>query len=59
MKSFIVEIKETLLKTIEIECDTKDDALEFIKSQYGNEDIVLDGNDFIDVEFTILKKELE
>jgi hypothetical protein len=57
MKSFIVEIKETLLKTIEIECDSKDDALEFIKSQYGNEDIVLDSNDFIDVEFTILKKD--
>jgi hypothetical protein len=32
MKKFIVEIKETLSKTIEIDCDTKDDALEFIKS---------------------------
>ena len=57
MKKFIVEIKETLSKTIEIECDSKDDALEFIKSQYGNEDIVLDSNDFIDVEFIILKKD--
>jgi hypothetical protein len=57
MKNFIVEIKETLLKTIEIECDSKDDALEFIKSQYDNEDIVLNSNNFIDVEFTILKKD--
>ena len=55
MKNFIVEIKETLLKTIEIECDSKDDAFEFVKSQYDNEDIVLDSNDFIDAEFTILK----
>jgi nicotinate-nucleotide pyrophosphorylase len=57
MKNFIVEIKEILLKTIEIECDSKDDALEFIKSQYGNENIVLDNNDFIDVEFTIKKND--
>ncbi len=57
MKNFIVEIKETLLKTIEIKCDSKDDALEFIKSQYDNEDIVLNSNNFIDVEFTILKKD--
>ena len=53
----IVEITETLSKTIELECNSQDDALEFIKSRYDKEDIVLDSTDFIGVECKVLKKD--
>lgn len=42
MKTFIVEISETLQKQVHIEADSEEDAISKIRNQYKKEDIVLD-----------------
>ena len=51
MKTFEIEIKEILTRTIEVKVNTEDEALEIVKQQYNNEEIVLDSSDFVDVCF--------
>ena len=51
MKTFEIEIKEILSRTIEVKANTEDEALEIVKQQYNNEEIVLDSSDFVDVYF--------
>ncbi len=51
MKTYKIEIKETLSKIIEVGASSEDEALTKIKNSYRNEDIILDENDFVDVEF--------
>lgn len=54
MKAYKIEITETLQQTIEVEAEDENDALENIKSQYNDGDIVLDSDDFIDVEIEVV-----
>lgn len=49
-----IEIKETLSRFIEIECDNEIQGLEKVKDLYSDCEIVLDSNDFEDVEFYVL-----
>lgn len=51
MYKYKVEITETLQKTIEVEADNKEDALHKVMKMYKNEEVILDGNDFIDLDF--------
>ena len=46
MKSFNVEIKETLAKNIAVKANSLEEAEEKIKKLYKSEDIVLDSDDF-------------
>ena len=54
MEKYKVIIKEEYIRTIEVEAVDKAEALDKIIKQYGNEDIVLDTDDFFDVEFEVV-----
>lgn len=51
MNKYKVEITETLQKTIEVEADNKEDALHKLMKMYKNEEVILDDNDFVDLDF--------
>lgn len=55
MKTYKIEITETLQRTIEIEAENEDDALQGVKEFYDDCDIVLDANNFVDVEFSVVE----
>lgn len=50
---YSVTIEETLSRTLEIEAESKQDAIDKIKKQYKNDDIVLDADDFSEVIFGV------
>jgi hypothetical protein len=41
-----VLVEETLSRTVEVEADSPDDAVEMVRQQYNREEIVLDESDF-------------
>ena len=51
MNQYKVEITEILQKIIEIKAENKEDALHKAMKMYKNEEVILDNNDFIDVNF--------
>lgn len=54
MEKYKVIIKEEYIRTIDIESVDKAKALDKIITQYRNEDIVLDTDDFFNVEFDVV-----
>lgn len=50
---YIVEITETLQKQIEIEAANKYDALKKVKTQYNNEDIILNAENLTDLNIDV------
>jgi len=56
MKTFKIEVKETLSRIIEVEADSIESAFSIVQDKYKVEEIVLDNDDFVDVEF--LKSEV-
>ncbi len=53
MKIFEIEIKETLLRKIDIESESLEEALFIVNEKYNNEEIVLDFEDHINTDFDI------
>ena len=53
MQTFTVEVKEELVKIVEVMADNVDEALATAKLQWKNEEIVLDYSDFDSVTFKI------
>lgn len=51
MSKYKIEITETLQKLAEIEADSEKEAEQKVRELYKNEEIVLDYNDFKDVNF--------
>jgi len=51
MKKFNIEITETLQKTVEVEADNKKDAMHKVVKMYKNSEVILDANDFVDLDF--------
>jgi len=51
MKTFKIEIIETLSKIIEIKSNSEDDAFEKVKEMYHDEEIILDNSDYVDTDF--------
>lgn len=49
-----VEITETFQKTVEVEAESKSEAINKVKEQYYDNKIELDTSDFIDTEFEII-----
>lgn len=45
---YLIEVTETLQRTILVEAETNDEAIEKVESAYRSENIVLDSSDFID-----------
>ena len=50
MKTFEIEIKETLSKTIEVEANSIEEAIEKATLLYNNEEIILNSDDYLDTE---------
>ena len=50
---FVIEVVETLARTINIEAETTEEALAIVKQRYRSEEIVLDSSDFVDVDFNV------
>ena len=50
MKTFKVEIKETLSRIIEINATSIDEAVSKVKEMYRKEEVVLSWNDFVTTE---------
>lgn len=52
MKTFQIEVKETLAAVRTVKAETLEQAIAIVKDQYVNEEIALDVNHFVDVEFS-------
>lgn len=48
-----VEITEILQKSVEVEASSYEEAILLVKRKYNNSEIILDSDDFVDVEFNI------
>ncbi len=51
MKTFKIEVKETLSRIIEINANSINEALENVQKIYKNEELILDNDDFVEVDF--------
>ena len=56
MKKYIVEITETLQKQVEVEANSKEEALRLVKNKYRNEEIILDSENYIETDFDIINE---
>ena len=52
MTDFTIEIKEVLKRSVDVKANTQIDAIEKVEEMYRNNEIVLDADDFDDVEFS-------
>lgn len=57
MKTFKIEITETLQRVVEVKANTEEDAYQTVREKYRNEEIVLDDSDFVDTEIKIFCNE--
>ena len=55
-KEFVVYITETLQRKVVVEANNDNEALNQVIDQYNNGEIVLDYNDYLDVEFNSREK---
>ena len=55
-KEFVVDITETLQRKVIVEANNDSEALNQVIDQYNNGEIVLDYNDYLDVEFNSKEK---
>ena len=53
-KEFKIEIIETLIRIVTIEAVTEGEAMSNLKLDYNNAEVVLDADDFFDVEFNVI-----
>jgi hypothetical protein len=59
MKTYQVEIKETLSMTIESEAENAQQAEEIIREAYVNQEYILDAEHFTGVDFSTREKEID
>lgn len=53
-KEYQIEVVETLIRIVTVEATSEEDAIKFVKYDYNNAELVLDSDDFFDVEFEII-----
>lgn len=51
METFKIEVQELLSRVVEVEAESRDEAISKINVQYEKAEIVLDYNDFAEVNF--------
>ena len=51
MKTYQIEIKETLSRIIEVKAENENEAFTIVKQMYNDEEIVLDSSDYADTEY--------
>jgi hypothetical protein len=59
MKTYQVEIRETLCMIVEIEAENAQQAEAIVRQAYSNEEYILDSEHFAGVEFTTKEKEMD
>lgn len=55
MKKYKVEVKETLIRVVEVEAEDMWEAEQKVKDMYRYEAIILDSEDYCDTEFRALE----
>ena len=51
MKTFYISVTETLKRTVEVRAEDKWEAIQKVTDAYHDEQIVLDSEDYVDVDF--------
>ena len=51
LKTFYISVTETLKKTVEVRAEDKYEAIQKVSDAYHNEQVVLDSDDYVDVDF--------
>ena len=51
MKTFYISVTETLKRTVEVHATDVCDAIQKVSDAYHDEQIVLDSDDYVDVDF--------
>lgn len=57
MKTFKIEVQEFLSRIVEVEANSKDEAVSLVRKLYQNQEIVLDDSDFIHNEIDVILEE--
>jgi len=57
MQTYVVEIVETLRRTVEVRAGSEDEAVELTRNGYDREDYVLDFSDFIGADFAVVNSQ--
>jgi hypothetical protein len=57
MKEYQVEVCETLIRIVTVEATSEEDAIKFVKYDYNNAELVLDSDDFFDVDFNLVNQD--
>ena len=54
MESFVVEVREVLCRRVCVVAKDGAGALDLVRDLYDGENVVLDGDDFVGVEFEVV-----
>jgi hypothetical protein len=57
MEEYQVEVCETLIRIVTVEAQSEEQALEFVRYDYNNAELVLDSDDFFDVDFNLVNQD--
>jgi hypothetical protein len=57
MKEYQVEVCETLIRIVTVEATSEEDAIKFVKHDYNTAELVLDSDDFFDVDFNLVNQD--
>ena len=57
LKEYSVEVCETLIRIVTVEATSEDEAIKFVRYDYNNAELVLDSDDFFDVDFEIVNRD--
>lgn len=57
MKKYTVEVTETLQRSIEVEAESENDAIEVVEQKYKDEEIVLDSSDYVSTEIDVYNED--
>ena len=55
MITYKIEIQELLSRIIEIEAPSAEETIDKMKEMYKTEDIVLDGDDYVEIEIIVVE----
>ena len=55
MQKYLIEVTETLQKTIEIIANSESEAISLVKEKYYHEEIVLNETNYIETKFEVRK----
>ena len=57
MREYNVEVCETLIRIVTVEATSEEQAIKFVRYDYNNAELVLDSDDFFDVDFNLVNQD--